>query len=452
MSSTRAKIVLVGPTNVGKSTIFNRLTRTMRAIVCNRKGVTVDSHSLIYNPPELSYSIELIDTGGMGQEVLQVHDLGKEIHAKAEESIREADIILLVVDGTTEISTDVWELTASIRKLQKKNAKVFVLANKVDCKAHQIDEFYALGFEKIFAVSPEHNLGFADLWSAIDLHCMDQELVCRDEYDPEEEVPKVIVVGRPNTGKSSLLNAISQSDRHVVSKYSGTTRDPIESKVTLGKNVEWSLCDTAGIRRPGRLDRGVEWVAKDKIKKLLKCADIAIMMFDSTEGVTDLDISIVNLAAESGCSLMFVFNKWDLVEKDEDQQNTITRLYDLRLKAFPWVPVTNTNAKDGVGVDELLKEIKKVLISRATRVTTSTVNKFFEARVKTHSHPLIKGYHSAKFYYMSQVANSPPKFLVSSNVADEKIHFAYRRYVLNCLRDEFGFQGTPIQLEFRKHK
>ena len=446
------KIALVGPTNVGKSSLFNRLTRSKRAIVCDRSGVTVDRHALTYTPPELTYPIELIDTGGMGRQVLAEHALGKEIHLKAQQSLSEADLILLVVDGTQDIDTDLWELTSLIRKQQQASTQVFVLANKVDCKRHNVDEFYALGFDKVFAVSSEHNLGIADLWTAVDSFCWEQELVCQEEPESISQSSKVMVIGRPNTGKSSLLNAITRSDRHVVSAVSGTTRDPIESKLLLGQDVEWSLCDTAGIRRPGRLDRGVEWVAKEKIKKLLKHADLALMVFDSTEGITDLDISIINLAMDAGCSLLFVLNKWDLVEHDEDKQSHVQRGYDLRLKAFCWVPIVSTNAKEAVGIGDLLKEIKGVLAARGQRAQTSKVNKFFESRIKGHSHPLIKGYHTAKFYYMSQVSNSPPKFLVSSNVADDKIHFSYRRYVVNCLREEFGFQGTPIQLEFRKHK
>ncbi len=442
-------IVLIGPTNVGKSTLFNRLSRTRKAIVCDRPGVTVDRNDLRVAKSPIG-PFRLIDTGGVGSEALK-HPLGAEIERAAEVAVKEADLILFVVDGTIEPNLETIEIATWLRKrLRSGNDRIVVVANKSDVRKFSAEAYTSLGFNPVLAVSAENNLGIEDLWDFLRSKVGEAP---EDETDPtsaESPKPRLLVLGRPNVGKSTLLNSIIGRERHVVSAVAGTTRDPIESEHSF-HGMTWKLCDTPGLRRAGRLERDVEWVAKEKLKDIAREADLALVIVDSEEGVTEQDAHIAGMAIDFGLSVIVVFNKWDLMGAGSERDDKLSKLErgnDLKLDFLRWSPRVRVSGLSGRGIPNLLKTIERVMEARIQRVQTAKLNKVFEQRFRGHGHPAVSG-KVAKFYYLSQVKSSPPEFVLFSNVPSQSVHFSYRRFVVNTLRSEFGFEGTPIKLHFK---
>jgi GTPase len=443
------KIVLVGPTNVGKSTLFNRLSRSRKAIVCDRPGVTVDRHELLVEDTPMG-PLFLIDTGGVGPEALR-HPLGAEIERSAKQAVADADLILFVVDGTKELSVEELEVAAWLRKNTKiDNERIWVLANKCDTKRFDSSSYFGLGFGNLYDLSAENDLGIERLWDSMrDFLGGEEDAPLPDELEDKKKNPRILVLGRPNVGKSTLVNAILGEDRHVVSDVAGTTRDPIESTYQHA-GLEWSFFDTAGMRRPGRLEREVEWVAKEKLKDEARNADLAVVLMDASEGVTDLDASIAGLAQDFGLSLILVYNKYDLVKADGtgDQVSKLERTGDMKLDFLQWCPKLKISALTGKGVQQLIKTIERILEARRQRVQTGQLNRLFDVRFKEHPHPAVAGKYP-KFYYLSQVSASPPEFVLFTNIKGKDVHFSFRRFITNSLRSEFGFEGTPIKLHFK---
>jgi GTP-binding protein len=445
------KVVIVGPTNVGKSTLFNRLTRSRRAIVCDRPGVTVDRHEMIVRDSPIG-NFELIDTGGVGAEA-RTHPLGKEIERAAEEAVKTANVILFVVDGTQEPSLEIIEISNWLRKRVKgTNEQIVIVANKLDVKRFDLEPYRALGFSSVIGVSAENNLGIDDLWQILEERIGKSEEETEDEAAGAKAMPRLLVLGRPNVGKSTLLNSIIGRERHVVSAIPGTTRDPIETIQDVHGMI-WKLCDTPGLRRPGRLERGVEWVAKEKLKDMAREADVALVVMDSVEGVTDQDASIAGMAMDFGLSVIIVFNKWDLMGAGQDRDDNLfdlERSDDLKMEFLRFAPRVRVSGLSGRGIPQLLKTITRIHEARAQRVQTAQLNKIFDVKFKGHSHPLGPKGRPAKFYYLSQVSACPPEFVLFSNLPSQSVHFSFRRYVVNTLRTEFGFEGTPIKLHFKE--
>lgn len=455
------RIVLVGPTNVGKSALFNRLTRTRRAIVCDRPGVTVDRHELKIEDVHLG-PLTVIDTGGVGPLALE-HPFGTEIIRAAAIAVKEADLILFVVDGTHEAGVDELEVASWLRHQEGTDQKsIWVLANKCDSKKHDASSYYQLGFDRVDTISAEHDIGILDLWEEMGRFFKSRGLLSQEnasKVEGEVEVPKaktsrVIVLGRPNVGKSTLLNQIIGQERHVVSEVSGTTRDPIETEHKVHGQI-WTLIDTAGIRQPGRLDRDVEWVAREKLKEYAKESNVAILVVDASQGITVLDATIAGMALDFGLSLVIASNKWDKMHGDDADElfAKLERTTDLKMEFIKWCPWVKISALTGKGLPELLKTVEKVIQGRQQRVQTSKLNHLFDKRIRLHHHPLGTGGKPAKFYYMSQVSVNPPEFVLFSNLPGTGIHFSFRRFLVNSLREEFGFFGSPIRLHFKKaHK
>lgn len=442
------KVVLIGPTNVGKSTLFNRLSRTRRAIVCDRPGVTVDRHEWLVEDSPIG-RFRLIDTGGVGPEALR-HPLGAEIQRSAAIAVKDADLILFVVDGTRELALEELEIADWLRKnTHISNARVWIIVNKADTKRYESSSYYGLGFEHLFEVSAEHDVGFGNLWDKMRLVLGEGKTLEPTELAEKKKNPRILILGRPNVGKSTLINSILGQERHVVSNIAGTTRDPIES-VYVHEGFEWSFFDTAGVRQPGRIEREVEWVAKEKLKEEAREADVAIVLFDASEGVSALDASIGGLAMDFGLSLVLVFNKWDLMKGNdaEEQLAKLERGTDLKLEFLKWSPKVRISALTGKNVQQVIKTIGRILEARKHRVSTGALNRLFETRFKEHPHPAVSGKHP-KFYYLSQVSVSPPEFVFFTNVSSKDIHFSFKRFIVNTLRSEFGFEGTPIKLHFK---
>ncbi|HVJ65869.1 MAG TPA: ribosome biogenesis GTPase Der [Bdellovibrionota bacterium] len=495
MSSKKSfKIVLVGPTNVGKSTLFNRLTHTRKAIVCDRPGVTVDRHELSFEREDVNLTI--IDTGGVGPTAMQ-HPLGAEIERAAAEAVSVANLIFFVVDGTRELDNEERNIAAWLRKQPKQidTDDIYVLANKVDTNSFDLSSYYKLGFADVLPVSAEHGTGLSGVWDLVDTRTeglaafAGAEAESREEElgevygddnfvdDGETELsadalendefslpranenlpvatdapPRVIVIGRPNVGKSTLINTLIRQQRHVVSDMPGTTRDVIASDFESG-GMRWTLLDSAGMRRPGRLERGVEWVATQKLREEAKKSDLALVVVDSSEGITDLDASIAGLASDLGLGVVLVFNKWDKMEgaSAEDRLFNFERTKMLKFRFLEWAPSVQISGLSGKGVPNLIKTLKRVYESRSTRVTTAKLNSLFEHRIKHHSHPVGPNSKPAKFYYISQVSASPPEFVLFSNIPGPHVHFSYKRFLVNALRAEFGFEGTPIKIHFKQ--
>jgi len=443
------KIVLVGPTNVGKSTLFNRLSRTRKAIVCDRPGVTVDRHEYLVENSDIG-PFFLVDTGGVGPEALR-HPLGPEIERAAALAVADADLILFVVDGTRELAVEELEIASWLRKhVRTGNERIWIVANKSDTKKFDPVSYYGLGFERLFEVSAENDKGIYDLFEQMGSFLETwEDKPLPPELIEKKKNPRILILGRPNVGKSTLVNAILGEERHVVSNIPGTTRDPIESVYTH-QGMDWSFFDTAGMRRPGRIERDVEWVAKEKLKEEARDADLAILMLDSSEGVTDLDAAIGGLANDFGLSLVVVFNKWDLVkgDVDGDMSQKLARTHDLKMEFLSWTPKVRISALTGKGIPQLVKTIQRILEIRQHRVQTGKLNRLFETKFKEHSHPPVANIRP-RFYYLSQVSTSPPEFVLFTNVKGQDVHFSFKRFITNSLRSEFGFEGTPIKLHFK---
>ncbi len=457
-------VVLWGPTNVGKSTLFNRLTSTRKAIVANRPGVTVDTHSLTFKKNDVE-EIRVIDSGGVGAG-LNAHELKNEIETRAMRALSEADLVLFVLDGTKEegemaaLST---LLRREIGKFTDKKIPIAVVANKADRNDFSFDSYYELGFENIFPISAEHSKGVDDLWEFI----LEQKQIVKPYVEvvvdenaevaaPVAECPRVLILGRPNVGKSTLMNYISGKNTSAVSAVAGTTRDFVSEKTMVDNAFEILLTDTAGLRRPGRRERDVEWVATHKIIDLSRRADVAVLVIDADEGVTDQDCAIAGFAVDRGLSVIVALNKWDIVKEGKDLEyklQEIERGRDLKMAFLTWCPVVRISAKTGLGVKTLKDKIIEATKARSQRISTGKLNAVFEEKIKNSSGVANNaGAGSEKLYYMSQVASNPPEFVIFCNLPAEKVHFSFRRYIVNILREEFGFVGAPIKLHFKEKK
>jgi GTP-binding protein len=392
----------------------------------------------------------LIDTGGVGPTARE-HPLGQEIERSAKVAVLESDLVLFVIDGTRDLGVEELEVASWLRQTLRPEQPVWVLSNKSDAKRHDVTQAFSLGWEQVYGVSAEHDMGMLELWDALGAH-FNKSVLDSVESDSQEKPkdPRILVLGRPNVGKSTLLNAILGVHRHVVSDVAGTTRDPIES-VYSRHGQQWTLVDTGGLRQPGRLDRGVEWVAREKLKDQARQADLAILVVDASEGITELDASIGGMAVDFGLSLIVVMNKWDAMTTQDDHYH-LERTKDLKLDFLSWCPQLQLSALTGKGVSELLKTVDRVIQARSQRVSTAQLNRVFETKLRLHSHPLGPHGRPAKFYYLSQVGVNPPEFVLFSNLPAAGIHFSYRRYLVNTLRNEFEFLATPLRVHFKQTK
>ncbi|MEZ4816130.1 MAG: GTPase [Bdellovibrionota bacterium] len=347
-------VVLWGPTNVGKSTLFNKLTSTRKAIVANRPGVTVDTHQLTFERDDMG-EIRVIDSGGVGSGLTN-HQLKDEIEMRAMRALVEADLVLFVVDGTKD-EVELPELSRLLRKelgkFTDRKVPVALVVNKADRNDFAENNFFELGFEHIFPISAEHSRGINDLWHYIQDHKAEVKPIPAPgtETDAAKEFPRVLILGRPNVGKSTLMNFLSGKDVSAVSEMAGTTRDSVSERASVDNSFEILLTDTAGMRRPGRREREVEWVATNKIVDLSKRADVAVLVLDGDEGVTDQDSAIAGFALDAGLSLVIAFNKWDLVKDNKDIEykfQEIERSRDLKMAFLSWCPVVRISAKTGL--------------------------------------------------------------------------------------------------------
>lgn len=429
-------IAIVGRPNVGKSRLFNRMTGTRFAIVEDMPGVTRDRQ---YGEGRWdNRGFQVVDTGGFEPD--SPDELLRQMREQAELAIHEADIVFFVMDARAGITPADRDIAQMLRAV---NRPLYVIANKIDAESQHgnVAEFYELGFSDVFAVSAEHGYGFTDLMDEVSEHL--PEWTPRPEND---ERIHIAVVGRPNAGKSTLINRLLGEDRLLTSDIPGTTRDSVNTLLRQGDR-EYLIIDTAGIRRKKRIHETVEKYSVVQAFKALDRADVAIIMLDATQPVASQDQRIAGLARDKGCAIIFVLNKWDLIEKDHRTADEyIQRLRDAFLFAT-WAPVVTVSAKTGQRVHKMLGLVNDVFDEYSRRISTADANRFLESALRRRSPPQ-KGNRRLKFYYASQVAQRPPTFMFSVN-NPTMVHFSYERFLMNGLRETFGFRGTPIKIFYR---
>lgn len=468
-------VAIVGRPNVGKSTLFNRIVGSRRAIVGDEPGITRDR---LYGDAEWGgRSLRIVDTGGILPEEKDL--IPSEIYRQARVALDEAAAIIMVIDGRTELAGPDLEL---VRLLRKANRPLFLAVNKVDSEKQSslIDDFHRLGVQKMFPISAEHGRGVDDLLDAV-LESLPEISTAEDaenteevtgdqsrEQEPTSEAEdahevKVAIIGHPNVGKSTLLNCLTASDRAIVSPIPGTTRDAVD-EIVEHNGRRFRFIDTAGIRRKGKTHLMAEKLSVVMARKHLEGADIALLVIDATEGVSQLDAAIAGYAHESGRSIIIVVNKWDLVISGKEKAARPTKAERMReskrpgdrdayeerlryeLKFLNYAPIVFVSAQSGKDTDKIFPLLEKVATERRKRVTTAQMNRFLErVDFERASVPVRQ---RVKILYMTQASVAPPTFVLFTNRA-VKLHFSYQRFLENQIRAAFGFVGTPIWIKNR---
>jgi GTP-binding protein len=442
-------VVLVGRPNVGKSTLFNRLSGTRRAIVTPVPGTTRD---VIAVPAEWQgMHFELVDTGGMfGASEDPLHALVLE---RGRRAIASADLLVLVVDGREGLVPGDHEIAHVIRSA---DTPAILAINKADDKRSKAGrlEFFQLGFDRVFEISAEHGEGTGDLLDAIvDTLSKSQGSTPKSHVttDGAAEVG-IAIVGRPNAGKSSLVNRLLREERMIVSEVPGTTRDAVDTLMTWHRR-HFRIVDTAGIRRAGRVARGgqVETVSVMLARRAIEAADIVVLVVDASVGVTDQDAAIAGEADKAGRGIVIAANKWDLMkDRGPDFSKEFDEALRRQLKFLDYAPMVHISAVTGERTPKLLETIDKVIAARTKRVRTPELNAFVKRVTAAHP-PASPGRSHVRVLYAAQTAVAPPTFVFFTNVAT-KFHFSYERFLVNEIRDEFGFLGTPIRLHVRRRR
>lgn len=433
----RPVVCIVGRPNVGKSTLFNRISGRRIAITEDTPGVTRDR---IYTEAEwLNKYFTLIDTGGLEPESEEIITLN--IRRQAEIAIETADVILFVVDGIDGLTSTDRDIANILRKSGK---EVLLVCNKIDSKksSDKIFEFYELGIGDPILISAEQGLGIGDLLDEVILHFPEHK-----DTDYNEDIIKVAVIGKPNVGKSSLINNILGEDRVIVTNIPGTTRDAIDTYFTYGED-EYLFIDTAGLRRKRSIYENIERYSVVRTLAAVDRSDICILMIDGTEGITEQDTKIAGYAHEQGKGMIIAVNKWDIVEKETNTSRDMERDIRNKLGFVPYAPIIFISAKTGRRVSRLFELLKVVNNNYDLRISTGVLNDIINEAVILNQPPSDKG-NRLKIYYGTQVATRPPKFVIFINKR-ELMHFSYERYLENQIRQYFGFEGVPIRLEFRE--
>ena len=430
-------VAIVGRPNVGKSTLFNKLIGDRLSIVKNEPGVTRDR---LYRETEWSgKEFLLVDTGGLEPRTNDF--MMSKIKQQAQVAIDEADVIIFLVDGKAGI-TGLDEDVANV--LRKQDKKVVVAVNKIDNymkDQENILEFYALGFEDVIGISGEHKTNLGDLLDAV-----------VEKFDDEKEVEeedslKIAILGRPNAGKSSLVNKLLNEERSIVSDMAGTTRDAIDSSLKYDGD-KFTLIDTAGIRRKSKVEDSIEYYSVLRAVKSIKRADVCVLMLDATELLTDQDKRVAGLIYEERKPIIIAVNKWDLIEKNNNSVKEFTDLVKADLSFLDYAPIVTISALTGKRTINILEQARFINEEYHKKITTGLLNQILAEIIAQNPVPTRKG-RAVKINYATQVSQAPPKFVFFSNNPD-LIHFSYQRYIENKLREYFGFEGCPIDIVFNR--
>jgi GTP-binding protein len=429
-------VAIIGRPNVGKSTFFNRVTGTRKALVDNFPGVTRDRHYGDATWDGIGFT--LVDTGGFPDQ--DKDDFAHKIRFQIIQAIEDADVIVLLLDGKYGISPFDEDIVKILRELTK---PVFYAVNKIDGVEQEgkLYEFYSLGIEKLYPISAEHRYGISDFLD--DLTSVLPETVS----DEAGEMIKLAVVGKPNVGKSSLINKILGQKRLLVSDTPGTTRDSIDSVCKIN-DTSYLLIDTAGIRRKAKVSKKLEKFSIIKALRSLDRCDVALIVIDAYDGITEQDITVAGYAFERGCGCIFLLNKWDIVEKDS--KTTLKYYEQLRMQAkfLSFSPIITISALTGQRVLKIFDLVKEVFSQYSARIGTGPLNKIFEQAIERTEPSLYRG-RRIKFLYATQISTKPPTFVCFVNYPDA-VHFSYKRYLINQIRGKAGLDKTPVRIIFRK--
>jgi GTP-binding protein len=443
-------VALVGRPNVGKSTLFNRFAGERLAIVDDVAGTTRDR---LFGEAEWNGRVfNIVDTGGIdpthgGKTPLSIGsaDFIDDIRRQAQVAIQEADAVLFVNDGESGITAPDREVAEILRRSQKKlpdgtyTPPIFVVVNKCESRERrdQASEFYELGLGEPFAISAIHGTSTGDILDALVASFPPAEV------EEEDDSIKIAIVGKPNAGKSSLLNKLVGEERVIVSPIAGTTRDSIDTKMEFG-GLDLTLIDTAGIRRRGRIEHGVEQYSVLRAFKSIERADVALLMIDATTGITAQDTHIAGFILDEWKSCVVLVNKWDAIEKNNETMEEYTAKIKRELNFMDYVPILFISCKTGQRVDQVLPMALQVQEERLARLTTSTINEIIHNAQDAHPHPTHAG-RALKMFYGTQVRSDPPTFLIYVNEPN-LMHFSYIRYLENQIRAKHNFLGTPIRI------
>jgi len=441
-------VAIVGRPNVGKSTIFNRLTKSNQAIIDDQPGVTRDRlYGIAESVDDDRPGYVVIDTGGFETKDHYFQPFKDNlVWQQTEHAIRESDMVVMVFDAKAGLHPHDRELIRLMHGLQK---PMIALVNKVDGQEQQIHtlEFYELGLDSILTCSAAHNRGIWDLSDAIEQKLAKLHPVSQKEPDPDSI--KVALIGRPNVGKSSILNRLTGEERAVVSEVAGTTRDPINTFLRY-HNQSYEILDTAGVRRRSRIFEKLEGISVIRSLKAIEDADVVVLVIAADEGLADQDARLAALAISKYKPLLITVNKWDLHhEKHSNSSRDYERAIKLKLKDMAYIPVLFTSCTENQRVAKILDQVEKLAAAYHTRVTTAKLNDAVNKAVQEHTPALMRTTNKrVKFFYSTQVKAAPPTIVIKCNVAEE-IQEAYKRYLANRLRQELGFHNIPIRLLFR---
>jgi GTP-binding protein len=435
------RVALVGRPNVGKSTLFNRMSGSRKAIVDSVAGSTRDRN--ITSVEWGGKTFEVVDTGGIVESAASSID--EQVLAQVEIAIADADIVCWLTDGRAGLVPEERNLAAKLRPLGE---RVLLAVNKIDTEdqfAHAM-EFHRLGFPALFEISAEHGLGVAELMDAIAERL---PKVTVEEPEEEREI-RIAIAGRPNVGKSSLLNRIAGEERVVVSPIAGTTRDAVDTLVEL-EGETYRFVDTAGIRRRAKVPGLADRISVLSAERAIERAQIVLLILDATAGVTTEDASIGGKISDSGRGVVLVFNKWDLVEAREGRAKELELDAREKLPHLDFAPIVFLSAKSGRNVQGLLPRIRRVREEQRKRITTPELNRFLEMAA-ARLPPRSKDGKEARLFYVTQTGVVPPRFLVFSNKGQKELDVSYPRYLARRLRESFGFEGTPVRVAIRRRK
>ena len=426
-------VALVGRPNVGKSTIFNKLIGKKVSIIEDTPGVTRDR---VYGDVTYkNYKFHLIDTGGID---ITDGDFNKEIIIQASIAIDEADIIVFIIDGNTELNANDFKIRDM---LKRSNKKVILAINKIDNEKRKNDiySYYELGFDNIIPVSGEHSLGLGNLLDEIT-----KDFVEKEDASIMDDKIKFCVIGRPNVGKSSLVNAIVNEEKTIVSNIAGTTRDAIDTPFTYEKE-EYVIIDTAGIRKSGKIYENIEKYSVIRAMKAIERSNVCVVVINAEEGIIEHDKHIASYALEAGKPIVLVINKWDTIkDKTIDEY---TKKVRNEFQFLSYVPIVFLSAKTKKRIHTLMPEIKKVYENSKREIKTSLLNDVIRDAVILNQPPSYKG-KRLKIYFVAQKGITPPKFVFNVN-SKGLVHFSYERYLENKIRESFDLEGTPIKIEFK---
>ena len=432
-------IAIVGRPNVGKSTLFNKLIGERRAIIEDTPGVTRDR---IYGEGEwCGKSFVVIDTGGIEPKTNDI--ILKQMRLQAEIAIDTADVIIFMCDVRAGLVADDREIAVMLKKSGKPVVVAVNKADSVGAVPFEFYEFYELGFDKDpIAISSTHGSGTGDLLDAVLA-----ELPADAGTAEEDDSIKVAVIGKPNVGKSSLINKLLGEERLIVSNIAGTTRDAIDTQIECAYG-KYTFIDTAGLRRKARVEDVIEKYSVLRAHMAVERADVCLLVIDATEGITEQDEHIAGIAHEAGKACIIVVNKWDAVEKDNDSVNEFTKKIYNALSYMTYAPILFVSALTGQRLQKLFEHINYVNGQAKLRISTGMLNDMLGDATAKVQPPSDKG-KRLKIYYMTQASVAPPTFVIFAN-SIELFHFSYQRYIENCLRETFGFRGTPIRIIIRE--